>query len=69
MITTAGGPNWPGVEGSRTHRTDVAWPPIEVLAGLSLVVLAASAALGVAGALYPAWKASGIDPVEVMVNE
>jgi putative ABC transport system permease protein len=21
------------------------------------------------GALYPAWRASGIDPVEVMVNE
>ncbi len=35
------------------------------------ILTAAAIAIGgsLAGALYPAWRASGIDPVEVMVNE
>jgi putative ABC transport system permease protein len=38
---------------------------------LGWMVIAVSIAIGgsLFGALYPAWRASGIDPVEVMVNE
>lgn len=38
------------------------WPPIEVLAVMSIAVLVASAALGVAGALYPAWRVRRLEP-------
>jgi putative ABC transport system permease protein len=34
---------------------------------LTAILIAVGGSL--AGALYPAWRASGIDPVEVMVNE
>ena len=39
--------------------------------GLNWILTAILIAVGgsLVGALYPAWKASGIDPVEVMVNE
>jgi putative ABC transport system permease protein len=39
--------------------------------GLSWILAAVAIAIigSLIGALYPAWKASGIDPVEVMVNE
>ncbi len=38
---------------------------------LNWILTAVAIAIGgsLVGALYPAWKASGIDPVEVMVNE
>jgi putative ABC transport system permease protein len=38
---------------------------------LNWILTAIAIAVGgsLIGALYPAWKASGIDPVEVMVNE
>ncbi|MCW5738355.1 MAG: ABC transporter permease, partial [Enhydrobacter sp.] len=45
------------------------WPPIEVLAGLSAAVLAASAALGVAGALYPAWRARRLEPFALIQGD
>lgn len=38
------------------------WPPVEALAGISALVLAASAALGVAGALLPAWRVRRLEP-------
>jgi len=39
--------------------------------GTGWVLIAIAIAIGgsLVGALYPAWRASGIDPVEVMVNE
>jgi len=45
------------------------WPPVEVLAVLSLAVLLASAALGVAGALYPAWRARRLEPFALIQGE
>lgn len=45
------------------------WPPIEVLAGLSAAVVAASAALGVAGALYPAWRARRLEPFALIQGD
>lgn len=45
------------------------WPPVEVLAVLSLAVLLASAALGVAGALYPAWLARRLEPFALIQGE
>jgi putative ABC transport system permease protein len=38
------------------------WPPVETLAAISAAVLAASAALGVAGALLPAWRVRRLEP-------
>lgn len=38
------------------------WPPIEALVAISLAVIAASAALGVAGALLPAWHVRRLEP-------
>ena len=38
------------------------WPPIEALAAISAAVVVASAALGVAGALYPAWRVRRLEP-------
>lgn len=37
--------------------------------GWSLTAVAIAVGGSLVGALYPAWRASGIDPVEVMVNE
>ena len=45
------------------------WPAIEVLAGISAAVLAASAALGVAGALYPAWRVRRLEPFALIHGE
>ncbi len=45
------------------------WPPIEILAGLSAAVLAASAALGVAGAFYPAWRARRLEPFALIQGD
>jgi putative ABC transport system permease protein len=41
----------------------------EFSAGWILVALAIAVGGSLLGALYPAWRAAGIDPVEVMVNE
>jgi putative ABC transport system permease protein len=38
------------------------WPPIEMLAAIAAAVVVASAALGVAGALYPAWRVRRLEP-------
>jgi putative ABC transport system permease protein len=38
------------------------WPPVEALVGMAASVLAASAALGVAGALLPAWRVRRLEP-------
>ncbi|MGE5151964.1 MAG: ABC transporter permease [Rhodospirillaceae bacterium] len=38
------------------------WPPIEALAAISAAVAVASATLGVAGALYPAWRVRRLEP-------
>lgn len=38
------------------------WPPIETLATIAAAVVVASAALGVAGALYPAWRVRRLEP-------
>ena len=38
------------------------WPPIETLAAIAAAVVVASAALGVAGALYPAWRVRRLEP-------
>ena len=38
------------------------WPSIEALAAISAVVAVASAALGVAGALLPAWRVRRLEP-------
>jgi putative ABC transport system permease protein len=38
------------------------WPPIETLATIAAAVVAASATLGVAGALYPAWRVRRLEP-------
>jgi putative ABC transport system permease protein len=46
-----------------------AWPPLEALAAISVAVLAASAALGVAGALYPAWRARRLEPFALIHGE
>jgi putative ABC transport system permease protein len=45
------------------------WPPVETLAALSAAVLAASAALGVAGALYPAWRVRQVEPFTLIHGE
>ena len=45
------------------------WPSIELLAGLSGAVLAASAALGVAGAFFPAWRARRLEPFALIQGE
>jgi hypothetical protein len=39
------------------------------LAGLSGAVLAASAALGVAGAFFPAWRARRLEPFALIQGE
>jgi putative ABC transport system permease protein len=41
----------------------------EFSAGWIVTAIAIAVGGSLAGALYPAWRASGIDPVEVMVNE
>lgn len=41
----------------------------EFSTGWILTAIAIAVGGSLAGALYPAWRASGIDPVEVMVNE
>jgi putative ABC transport system permease protein len=41
----------------------------EFSSGWILTAIAIAIGGSLVGALYPAWKASGIDPVEVMVNE
>jgi len=38
------------------------WPPIEALAAIAAAVVAASVALGIAGALYPAWRVRRLEP-------
>jgi putative ABC transport system permease protein len=45
------------------------WPPIGILAILSGIVLAASAALGVVGAFYPAWRARRLEPFALIRGE
>jgi len=45
------------------------WPAIDVLAALSLAALGASAALGVAGALYPAWRVRRLEPFALIQGE
>ncbi|HEY4168859.1 MAG TPA: ABC transporter permease [Reyranella sp.] len=45
------------------------WPPVETLATISAAVLAASAALGVAGALYPAWRVRRLEPFALIHGE
>jgi putative ABC transport system permease protein len=42
------------------------WPPIEALAAIAAAVLVASAALGVAGALYPAWRVRRLEPIALI---
>jgi len=41
----------------------------EFSTGWILTAIAIAVGGSLIGALYPAWRASGIDPVEVMVNE
>ena len=43
--------------------------PFEFSSGWILVAIAIAVGGSLIGALYPAWRAAGIDPVEVMVNE
>lgn len=43
--------------------------PFEFTTGWILTAVAIAVGGSLIGALYPAWRASGIDPVEVMVNE
>ena len=43
--------------------------PFEFSAGWILTAIAIAVGGSLIGALYPAWRAAGIDPVEVMVNE
>jgi len=38
------------------------WPPIDTLAAIAAAVVVASAALGVAGALLPAWRVRRLEP-------
>jgi len=45
------------------------WPPVEALAAISALVLAASAALGIAGALYPAWRVRRLEPFALIHGE
>jgi ABC-type antimicrobial peptide transport system permease subunit len=45
------------------------WPPIDLLALLALAVIALSAALGVAGALYPAWRVRRQEPFALIHGE
>ena len=45
------------------------WPALDVLALLSLAVIATSAALGVAGALYPAWRVRRQEPFALIHGE
>lgn len=45
------------------------WPPVPVLAATSLAVVVASAALGVAGALFPAWRVRQRDPFTLIHGE
>jgi putative ABC transport system permease protein len=45
------------------------WPAVEVLAVLSAAVVIASAALGVAGALYPAWRVRRLEPFALIHGE
>jgi putative ABC transport system permease protein len=45
------------------------WPPIETLAAISLAVVAASAALGVAGAFYPAWRVRRVEPFTLIHSD
>jgi putative ABC transport system permease protein len=45
------------------------WPPIETLAAISLAVVAASAALGVAGAFYPAWRVRRVEPFTLIYSD
>ena len=43
--------------------------PFEFSTGWIITAVAIAIAGSLIGALYPAWRAAGIDPVEVMVNE
>lgn len=43
--------------------------PFEFSTGWILTAIAIAVGGSLIGALYPAWRAAGIDPVEVMVNE
>ena len=43
--------------------------PFEFSSGWILTAIAIAVGGSLIGALYPAWRAAGIDPVEVMVNE
>jgi len=43
--------------------------PFEFSAGWIVTAIAIAVVGSLLGALYPAWRAAGIDPVEVMVNE
>jgi putative ABC transport system permease protein len=43
--------------------------PFEFSTGWIVTAIAIAVAGSLFGALYPAWRAAGIDPVEVMVNE
>jgi putative ABC transport system permease protein len=45
------------------------WPPPDVLAAISIAVFAASAVLGVAGALYPAWRVRRLEPFALIHGE
>ena len=45
------------------------WPSVEALLAISLAVLAASAALGIAGALYPAWRVRRLEPFALIHGE
>ena len=43
--------------------------PFQFSSGWILTAVAIAIGGSLIGALYPAWRAAGIDPVEVMVNE
>jgi len=45
------------------------WPAPEVLAAIAVVVVLASAALGVVGALYPAWQVRRAEPFGLIQGE
>ena len=45
------------------------WPAIEVLAAICAAVVVASVALGVAGALLPAWRVRRLEPFALIHGE
>jgi putative ABC transport system permease protein len=45
------------------------WPAVEVLAAICAAVVLASIALGIAGALYPAWRVRRMEPYALIQGE